>query len=445
MISVITPVHGTAAKYLPEAWESLKQQTVQDFEWIIVPNRGATIPNEIQGDQRVRIFSTTEDDGPYNKIGRLKKEASQHARGDVIVEFDSDDILDPLCLSRVMDAFNEHPEVMVVYSNAAEFQVMALDQSMLPQGDDLYTTGTDDQMWRSGHYSSHFGWQFQEKEFRGHRVWELLAWPPSSHMMRYIYWCPNHVRAWRASAYWTIGGHDPSFGNADDHDLMCRFYIQFGAKGFHHINECLYYYRVHDTNSCRVWNQEIQDKTDWNYLRFVRAMAERDARDQGLRLIDLGGRIDPAPGYETVDFEEPCHIKADLNSKWPFENSSVGVIRASNVLEHLVDPIHAMNEIFRVLAPGGWAFISVPSTDGRGAFQDPTHVSYWNSNSFWYYTREDKARFIRPAFKGRFQLSRIVNWKPDDFSKMHDIVYTEADLICLKPPYSDRPSGEVLI
>jgi hypothetical protein len=53
-----------------------------------------------------------------------------------------------------------------------------------------------------------------------------------------------------------------------------------------------------------------------------------------------------------------------------------------------------MSEIHRVLADGGWVFIEVPSTDGRGAFQDPTHVTYWNENSFLYYTRSAQARFI---------------------------------------------------
>jgi len=35
-----------------------------------------------------------------------------------------------------------------------------------------------------------------------------------------------------------------------------------------------------------------------------------------------------------------------------------------------------MKEIYRVLCDGGWAMIEVPSTDGRGAWQDPTHCCY---------------------------------------------------------------------
>jgi hypothetical protein len=68
-----------------------------------------------------------------------------------------------------------------------------------------------------------------------------------------------------------------------------------------------------------------------------------------------------------------------------------------------------MREIHRVLAHGGWAMIEVPSTDGRGAFQDPTHVSFWNEHSFWYYTNKNKADFIR-NYDIRFQTYRLNTW-----------------------------------
>jgi hypothetical protein len=45
-----------------------------------------------------------------------------------------------------------------------------------------------------------------------------------------------------------------------------------------------------------------------------------------------------------------------------------------------------MHEIWRVLVDHGYLDILVPSTDGRTAFQDLTHVSYWNENSFKYWT-----------------------------------------------------------
>jgi hypothetical protein len=83
----------------------------------------------------------------------------------------------------------------------------------------------------------------------------------------------------------------------------------------------------------------------------------------------------PGPGVEVVDLREP----------WPWADSSVDAVRAADIVEHLPDKIRTMNELWRVLKPGGTAEITVPTTDGSGAFQDPTHVSFWNRRSFLYY------------------------------------------------------------
>lgn len=91
-------------------------------------------------------------------------------------------------------------------------------------------------------------------------------------------------------------------------------------------------------------------------------------------------------GYVNVDvIAFPGVVVADLRQPWPWEDDSVEQVRAWDIVEHLPDKIHTMNELWRVLAPGGTAEIVVPTTDGPGAFQDPTHVSFWNRRSFLYY------------------------------------------------------------
>lgn len=108
--------------------------------------------------------------------------------------------------------------------------------------------------------------------------------------------------------------------------------------------------------------------------------------------------------------QEGADINCDLNDGIPLHDNSVGVINASHLIEHLRDPLKTMSEIHRVLAPGGWAFIEVPSTDGRGVWQDPTHVSYWNENSFFYYTKRSQAQYIRNNTI-RFSSMRLeTNW-----------------------------------
>lgn len=97
-------------------------------------------------------------------------------------------------------------------------------------------------------------------------------------------------------------------------------------------------------------------------------------------------------GYVNVDRFRPNNVDgvfqlADLSQLFPWQDSSIEEIVADDIIEHLPNKIQTMNEIHRVLVPGGLVHIFVPTTDGRGAWQDPTHVSYWNRNSFLYFTK----------------------------------------------------------
>mgnify|MGYP002133823108 CR=1 FL=1 len=84
------------------------------------------------------------------------------------------------------------------------------------------------------------------------------------------------------------------------------------------------------------------------------------------------------PGYVNVDVVDGpgVDLVADLSKPWPWLDGTIERVRAHDVIEHLPDKIHTMNELWRVLEPGGIAEVAVPTTDGTGAFQDPTHVCY---------------------------------------------------------------------
>lgn len=427
MISVFSPFYSKDTTFLVEAFISMKAQTFKNWEWIILLN-GEGLNADVSFlsvDERVKIHRTT----ITNNIGALKQQACLFASGEILVELDYDDLLTEDCLQEIHSAF-ENENVQMVYSNSCGFE-----------------HGT----WKPAEvFSQDYGWRSRPFNYQGHDLIEMISWSPSAQMMRRVEWCPNHVRAWRKSSYLEIGGHDSTIEVGDDHELCCRYYIKYGVQGIKHIDKCLYLYRVHGNNSCYVNNDKVQEQTDKNYCKHSRDLAERWAKDNKLRMIDLGGRFDCPKGYESVDLSD-ADIICDLNKEWKFKSHSVGVIRASHVLEHLDNPIHVMNEAFRVLAGGGFFFIDVPSTDGRGAFQDPTHrTTFWNQNSFFYYTRSSHSKYIRgkhlkPEYKGRFQMARSVTWFPNDFMKQNNISCVQADLICLKPPYSNRPCGEVLI
>lgn len=64
--------------------------------------------------------------------------------------------------------------------------------------------------------------------------------------------------------------------------------------------------------------------------------------------------------YFTGDLESPlAEYHFDLH-QIPFDDNAFDVIMCNHVLEHVDDYAQCMREIFRVLAPGGWAIMQVP-------------------------------------------------------------------------------------
>ena len=149
------------------------------------------------------------------------------------------------------------------------------------------------------------------------------------------------------------------------------------------------------------------------------------------------------PGFTTVDLVDADVIHRIGDGPLPFADNSVGVIRAFDFFEHVPREkfVFAMNDFYRVLAPGGWILSGTPSSDGRGAFQDPTHVNFMNENSFWYYTNREYAKYV-PEIQCRFQGVRVWTASPSEFHKAHNIPYVFADLVALK---GQRAPGPCLI
>ena len=137
-------------------------------------------------------------------------------------------------------------------------------------------------------------------------------------------------------------------------------------------------------------------------------MAAIQAANLSLFRLNLGCSDRTIPGYLGVDIANgpAVDVMADLTERWPWDPGTVEHIIAHDIIEHLPDKIHTMNELYRVLCTGGEVEVIVPTTDGPGAFQDPTHVSFWNRRSFLYYEagniyreRFAKAYRIHAAFK----------------------------------------------
>jgi SAM-dependent methyltransferase len=90
-------------------------------------------------------------------------------------------------------------------------------------------------------------------------------------------------------------------------------------------------------------------------------------------------------GIDIIPFKGVDYV-LDLNhASIPCPSETYDEIRAHDAIEHISDGMQLMKDIWRALKPNGLVDVLVPSTDGRGAWQDMTHKSYWNINSFKYW------------------------------------------------------------
>lgn len=406
LISVLTPTNNPS--YLGEAYRYLKRQTYTDWEWIIMPNGNVSIPDF--NDDRVKVFNDLQSLNGAT-IGFLKRHCAEKASGQIMVELDHDDFLHHECLEKT-HYFLGQADFHFFYSGFAEFH----EKNMAPNI-----------------YGENWGWNYFDYQYDGNQYKCPILHPPIPQFMLKITHGPNHVRAWRSKDYWEVGGHDATLEVGDDYDLYNKFYI--AGKKFHYTNDCLYFYRWqrNGTNNTNLKNQKIQENVGKLYHKFFTPAALRWSKDNNLRCLDLGAAHAKASGFEGVDVvQRPgVDVVADLNQKWPFEDSSVGVIRAYDFIEHLNDKVHTWNEIWRVLAPGGFIFVEVPSSDGRGAFQDPTHVSFYNLNSSWYLYMDNYKNYVSGA-NWAFWPLRVEDHYPSQFHIDNKIPYTRMHLVCLK-------------
>lgn len=143
------------------------------------------------------------------------------------------------------------------------------------------------------------------------------------------------------------------------------------------------------------------------------------------RTLDLGCGLRPKNPFQMdqvygVDISEntPLNIRgADLAVEpIPFENNYFDGVSAFDFIEHIPRIIYMpsrrfcfvelMNEIYRVLKPGGLFFSFTPAYPAPAVFRDPTHVNIITDETFPMYF-DDKNRIATIyGFNGYFRIEK---------------------------------------
>jgi hypothetical protein len=126
--------------------------------------------------------------------------------------------------------------------------------------------------------------------------------------------------------------------------------------------------------------------------------------------VYLGAGKHHMDGWLHLDYYpfQNTDVVCDVIKGLPFKDSSISRIYSQDFLEHLPQEskIPVMNELWRVLKPGGTMEHVVPQAGSQNDFGSPSHISHWNQQQFEHFDvnsyRYEKDRDYE-GFKGGFE------------------------------------------
>lgn len=158
------------------------------------------------------------------------------------------------------------------------------------------------------------------------------------------------------------------------------------------------------------------------------------------------GAGDTEWGDLRIDVEAVGSIEAlaDMHNL-PFVENQFSEILMDNVLEHTPYTTPVLEEIHRVLRPGGIVYVFVPYYTAHGAYSDPTHRSFFTEQTFDYYVANAKydhyADFDFEHVSTDFYYSRAIEWLPWRQLKLK-LGHVFGDVVLAMKIVLRKPGGE---
>lgn len=124
-----------------------------------------------------------------------------------------------------------------------------------------------------------------------------------------------------------------------------------------------------------------------------------------MKKLHLGSGQNYLEGYINVDIVPGVKkdVTWDLTKiPYPFENGSIDSILCWNVMEHLeMNPIRFMEEVHRILKPGGTFRFRVPLAGTYIHYKDPEHRNAFTPHFLAFFNGREKGWYTSAKFKGK--------------------------------------------
>jgi predicted SAM-dependent methyltransferase len=131
--------------------------------------------------------------------------------------------------------------------------------------------------------------------------------------------------------------------------------------------------------------------------------------------------------YITSDIESPiADVKADI-CNLPFNDNSFDIVFCNHVLEHIANDTKAMQELYRVLKPGGMGIFQIPQENSREkTFEDPTITDKKERTLIF-----GQYDHVRVYGRDYFDKLRSIGFKVDEIDYSKKLTTKQLERFCL--------------
>jgi glycosyltransferase involved in cell wall biosynthesis len=238
VFSIFTSTFNSYDKII-RAFNSLKAQTLTDWEWVIMDDSPDDkhfmfLRKLMATDNRVRLYRRSENNGC---IGNVKNEAVSLCRGEYVLELDHDDEILPFVLGESAALFFKNQEIGFIY----------MDFTNIYENGNNYTYG--DFICKG--YGSYYCQKYNDK-------WVYVYNTPNINniTLSHLVCCPNHPRIWRRDLLLNIGNYCEYLPICDDYEILLRTAINTKIAKFPKLGY-IQYMNESNNNFSLIRNEEI--------------------------------------------------------------------------------------------------------------------------------------------------------------------------------------------
>ena len=236
--------HYNNAHYFKQCYDSLKKQTYQDFEIIVVDDCSTDdsfekIQNYCNGDSRVKFFQNSENKG----VGFTKKRCVEEASGEICGFVDPDDALT---------------------EDAIEFSVKAHNNDCIATYSQFYLC---------------------DENLKIKKIFKNTTKVKNNNPLFFnIHFEVAHFFTFKKEAYLRTEGINPNYKVAEDIDYILKLY-EIGS--FQFIKKPLYLYRIHKTGLSHDETKTYIKNETWHTVLLNAAKRRNISKLFGKKIDDI--------------------------------------------------------------------------------------------------------------------------------------------------------------